>query len=195
MVFCYILIIYISKKNVRAQTNTNRASFWASAGLERGKIKNALKLAFNPSQSMRDLLYKNALNPIVTFPGQGTVMWGQKTLLSTPSSFDRVNVRGLFNTLERSMSLMAKYQLFEFNDTFTRNRVISMLKPYLGSVKSARGIADFLVICDESNNTPDVISRNQMVIDVYIKPAYAAEFINLRVTNAGTNSFSEVIGA
>ena len=179
---------------LRAATSSNRASWWASAGLERGQIKNAKKLAFNPNQGHRDLLYKNGLNPICTFPGQGTVMWGQKTLLDKPSSFDRVNVRGLFNTLERSLSKMAKYQVMEFNDNFTRNRIVSMIKPFLSSVQAGRGIQDFLVICDSSNNTADVISRNQLVVDVYIKPTYVAEFIHLKFTNAGTNSFSEVVG-
>ena len=178
---------------LRAQTSTNRASWWASAGLERGQIKNVIKLAFNPNNGHRDLIYKNGINPIVSFPGQGTVMWGQKTLLDKPSSFDRVNVRGLFNTLERALSKMAKYQVMEFNDNFTRNRIISMIKPYLGSVKAGRGIEDFLVICDESNNTADIISRNQLIVDIYVKPTYVAEFIQLRFTNAGTNSFAEVI--
>jgi len=100
----------------------------------------------------------------------------------------------LFNTLERSLGKMAKFQVMEFNDSFTRNRIISMIKPFLGSVKAGRGIQDYLVICDESNNTPDVISRNMLVVDIYIKPTYVAEFIQLRFTNAGTNSFSEVIG-
>lgn len=179
---------------LRAQTSMNRASWWASAGLERGQVKNVTKLAFNPTQGQRDLLYKNGINPIVSFPGQGTCMWGQKTLLAKPSSFDRVNVRGLFNTMERALSKMAKYQIMEFNDNFTRNRIVSMIKPYLSSVQAGRGIQDFLVICDESNNTADVISRNQLVVDIYIKPTYVAEFIQLRFTNAGTNSFAEVIG-
>lgn len=179
---------------LRAQTSSSRASWWASAGLERGQIKNAIKLAYNPNQEQRDQLYKAGVNPIVTFPGQGTVMWGQKTMQSKPSSFDRVNVRGLFNTLERSLSKMAKYQVMEFNDNFTRNRIVSMIKPFLSTVQAGRGIQDFLVICDSSNNTPDVISRNQLVVDVYIKPTYVAEFLLLRFTNAGTNNFSEVIG-
>lgn len=179
---------------LRAETTTNRASWWASAGLERGQIKNVKKLAFNPNQGHRDVLYKNGLNPICAFPGQGTVMWGQKTLLDKPSSFDRVNVRGLFNTLERSLSKMAKYQVMEFNDNFTRNRIISMINPFLAGVQAGRGIQDYLVVCDTTNNTPDVISRNQLVVDVYIKPTYVAEFIHLKFTNAGTNSFAEVIG-
>lgn len=179
---------------LRAQTSTNRASWWASAGLERGQIKNITKLAFNPNNGQRDLIYQANLNPVVSFPGQGTVMWGQKTLLDKPSSFDRVNVRGLFNTLERSLGKMAKYKVMEFNDNFTRNSIISMIKPFLSSVKAGRGIEDFLVVCDESNNTNAVIQKNNLVVDIYIKPTYVAEFINLRFTNAGTNSFSEVIG-
>lgn len=178
---------------LRAQTTMDRASWWASAGLERGKIKNVTKLAFNPTVSMRDLLYKNAINPCVVFPGMGAVCWGQKTLYSKASSFDRVNVRGLFNTLERSLAKMAKYQVMEFNDTFTRNRIISMIKPYLASVQAGRGIQDFLVICDESNNTDTVIANNQLLVDIYIKPTYVAEFILLRFTNAGTNSFSSIV--
>lgn len=179
---------------LRSQVNASRASWWASAGLERGQIKNVIKLGFNPSMADRDYLYKNGINPVVSFAGQGVVVWGQKTLLDKASSFDRVNVRGLFNTLERSLSKMAKYQIMEFNDNFTRNRIISMIKPFLTSVQAGRGIQDFLVICDESNNTADVISRNQLVVDVYIKPTYVAEFILLKFTNAGTNSFSTVIG-
>lgn len=180
---------------LRAQTSTTRATWWASAGLERGQIKNVVKLAFNPTQPMRDMLYKNGINPCVTFPGQGPVCWGQKTLLSEASSFDRINVRGLFNTLERSLGKMAKYEVMEFNDTFTRNKIISMINPYLASVQAGRGIDSYLVICDESNNTADVISRNQLVVDIYIKPTYVAEFILLRFTNAGTNSFASIVGA
>lgn len=178
---------------LRSQTNTDRASWWASAGLERGQIKNVLKLAYIPKKAERDMLYKNAINPVTTFPGQGTVLWGQKTLLSKPSSFDRVNVRGLFNTVERALAKMSKYQVMEFNDNFTRNRITSMIKPYLQSVQAGRGIQDYLVVCDESNNTPFVISHNQLVVDIYIKPTYVAEMILLRFTNVGTNDFSTVI--
>jgi len=179
---------------LRAQTSTSRASWFASAGLERGQLAAVIKLAYSPNQAQRDSLYKNSINPLVSFPGQGTVMWGQKTLLSKASSFDRVNVRGLFNTLERSLAKMAKYQVMEFNDNFTRNRIVSMIKPFLSSVKSGRGIEDYLVICDLTNNTPDVISRNELVVDIFIKPTFVAEFIQLRFTNAGTNSFSTVTG-
>lgn len=178
---------------LRAQTTTNRASWWASAGLERGQIANVNKLAFNPTQADRDEMYKVGINPVCAFPGQGYVMWGQKTLLSVPSSFDRVNVRGLFNTIERALRKMSMGQVMEFNDNFTRNKITAMIKPYLATVKSGRGIEDSLVVCDRSNNTDDVISRNQLVVDVYIKPTYVAEIIHLKFTNAGTNSFSSVV--
>ena len=120
---------------------------------------------------------------------------GSKTLLDKPSSFDRVNVRGLFITLERALWKMAKYQVFEFNDSFTRNRISAMINPFLATVQAGRGIQDYLVVCDTTNNTADIISRNQLVVDVYIKPTYVAEFIQLRFTNAGTNSFASIIGA
>ena len=182
-----------SVAGLRCQTNHNRNSWWASAGLERGILNGISKLAFNPNVSARDQMYKRGINPIVSFAGQGILMWGQKTLLDKPSSFDRVNVRSLFNTMERSLGKMAKYEVMEFNDSYTRNRIISMIKPYLSNVKAGRGIQDFLVICDETNNTPAVIQRNELVVDIYIRPTFVAEFIKLRFTNAGTNSFSEII--
>ena len=178
---------------LRAQTNVSHASWWASAGLERGQLRNVTKLAFIPNNDQRDTLYKNSVNPITEFPGLGNVVWGQKTLQRMASSFDRINVRCLFNTLERSMSKMSKYQVFEFNDDFTRNRILSMMNPFLESVKSGRGIADYRVICDRTNNTPDIISRNQMMIDILIKPNYVAEFITLRFFNLGVNDFESVV--
>lgn len=179
---------------LRAQTNTNFYAWYASAGIDRGQISDVEKLAFNPNQTQRDNLYKNSINPVVQFPGQGTVCWGQKTLQSTASSFDRINVVGLFNVLVRALTKMARSNVFEFNDTFTRNSICSTIKPYLGTVQSNRGITDYLVVCDESNNTADVISHNQLIVDIYIKPNYVAEFIHLKFTNAGTRSFSEVTG-
>lgn len=166
----------------------------SSAGLKRGIIRNVDKLAFSPSEPQRDNLYKNNINPIVSFPGEGLLCWGQKTLLNYSSAFDRVNVRGLFNTIERAMSKAARSSVFEFNDPFTRNAILAMFNPYLSSVKAGRGIADYLVICDETNNTPDVISRNQLNVDIYIKPMYAAEFIQLTFNNVGTRSFASIIG-
>lgn len=178
---------------LRAQSTENYASWWASAGLNRGQIKNVQKLAFSPNREQIGTLYNSGINSIVNFPGQGTVLWGQKTMLDKSSSFDRVNVRGLFNTIERALAKMSKYQVFEFNDVFTRNKVVSIMNPYLETVKSDRGIQDFMVVCNETNNTPDIVSRNQMVVDIYIKPTYVAEFINLRFTNLGVNNFSTAV--
>jgi hypothetical protein len=179
---------------LRADTNTSLNTWWASAGLDRGQIKNAQKIAFNPNLGQRDFLYKNKINPIVSFPGQGTaIVWGQKTLQSKPSAFDRINVRGLFNTLERSISRMAKYYLFEFNDGFTRNRFVGTIKPFLESVKAGRGVYDFYVRCDETNNTPAVIDANQFVCDIAVKPTRVAEFITLNFIATGTGvEFSEI---
>jgi len=179
---------------LRADTNTKRDTWFASAGLERGKIKNALKIAFNPNRGQLDLLYKNKVNPIVSFPGQGNALvWGQKTLESKPSSFSRINVRGLFNTLERAISRMARYYLFEMNDEITRNRFIGTIKPFLESVKAGRGVYDFYVRCDESNNNSAVIDSNQFIADIAIKPTRVSEFITLNFIAVGTGvDFSEV---
>ncbi len=180
---------------LRANTNTNQASWWASAGLKRGVLRNIDRISFSPNQSQRDSLYSNNINPIVNFPGEGNLVWGQKTLINYASSFDRINVRGLFNVLERAMARAAKSQTFEFNDSFTRNAILAMFNPFLSSVKAGRGVEDFLIVCDESNNTKDIISRNELVVDIYIKPKYAAEFIRLNFNNVGTRSFATVIGA
>jgi phage tail sheath protein FI len=179
---------------LRANTNTKLNSWWASAGLDRGQIKNAQKIAFNPNLGQRDFLYKNKINPVVSFPGQGNaIVWGQKTLQSKPSAFDRINVRGLFNTLERAISRMAKYYLFEFNDEFTRNRFVGTIRPFLEQVKAGRGVYDFYVRCDKSNNTSAVIDANQFIADIAVKPTRVAEFITLNFVAVGTGvSFSEI---
>lgn len=178
---------------LKAQTNYNQANWYAAAGLNRGLIKNCEALAYSPTQAMRDALYKNGINPVVMFPNTGAVLWGQKTLQTKASSFDRVNVVSLFNHLERSLGRMSKYSLFEFNDSFTRNYLVSIIKPFLAQVKAGRGIQDYLVICDTSNNPASVVAANQLVIDVYIKPTYVAEFIHLRMINVGSNDFSIVV--
>ena len=175
---------------LRSQTSKNYDSWWASAGLERGQLQNIIKLAFNPTQAQRDTLYKNSINPVATFPSLGTVLWGQKTLLGNESSFTRVNVRALFNSLERALAKMAKSTVMEFNDTYTRSRICSEIKPYLAQVQAGRGIQGFMVVCDESNNTPQIIANNQLVVDIYIQPTYVAEMIRLNFINSGTNSFS-----
>lgn len=179
---------------IRCDVTSNTAPWWVSAGMKRGIIRNINKLAFTPSQPQRDNLYKDGMNPIVAFPGTGNLVWGNKTLHPIASSFDRINVRTLFNTIERAMAKAARSQVFEFNDPYTRNAIMSMFNPYLSSIKAGRGITDYLVICDETNNTPDVISRNELKVDIYIKPNYAAEMILLTFTNVGTRSFSDVVG-
>ncbi len=180
---------------VRCQVSGAQDAWWVSAGIRRGVLKNIERLAFTPSQAQRDNLYKNGINPIVSFPGSGNLIWGNKTLHPLASSFDRINVRTLFNTLERSSAKAARSQVFEFNDPYTRNSILSMFNPYLATIKAGRGIVDYLVVCDETNNTPDVISRNELRVDLYIKPNYAAEMILLTFTNVGTRSFASVVGA
>jgi len=180
---------------IRCQVSTKKDPWWVSAGTSRGIITGIDKIAFMPNQDQRDNMYKNGINPIVNFPKEGTLVWGNKTLHPVASSFDRINVRMLFNTLERTAAKAARSQVFEFNDAYTRNTMLSLFNPYLAQVKAGRGITDYLVVCDESNNTIDVISRNEMRVDIYIKPNYAAEMILITFTNVGTRSFASVIGA
>lgn len=174
--------------------NTNDA-WWSPAGFNRGQIKNLVKLAWNPRKSERDVLYSNGINPVVTFPGQGTVLFGDKTLQAKPSAFDRINVRRLFIVLEKAISTAAKYSLFEFNDAFTRAQFKNLVTPYLRTIKGRRGITDFLVVCDDTNNTAQVIDSNQFVGDIYIKPARSINFIQLNFVAVPSGvQFSEVVG-
>lgn len=178
-----------------ARSDVERDPWYAAAGLNRGHMKNVIKLAWNPREADRDMLYKNGVNPIVTFPGDGTVLFGNKTLLAKPSAFDRMNVRRLFIVLEKAISKASRYLLFEFNDEFTRATFRNMVEPYLRDVQGRRGIYDFKVVCDETNNTPEVIDRNEFIGDMYIKPARTAEFITLNFIATRTGvSFDEVIG-
>jgi phage tail sheath protein FI len=174
--------------------NTNDA-WWSPAGFNRGNIKNVVKLAWNPRKAERDVLYPAGVNPVVTFPGQGTVLFGDKTLQAKPSAFDRINVRRLFIVLEKAISTASKYSLFEFNDAFTRAQFKNLVTPYLRTIQGRRGITDFLVVCDETNNTPAIIDSNQFVGDIYIKPARSINFIQLNFVAVGTGvQFSEVVG-
>lgn len=178
---------------LRAKCSTENDSWWAAAGLDRGQLKNVTKLAYAPNQTQRGTLYTNGINPVITFPGEGTVLWGQKTMLNRNSSFNRVNIRCLFNTIERTLARMSRYSVFEFNDAFTRNKVISTIKPYLAQVQAGRGITEFKVVCDTSNNTPQIIAENKLNVDIYIKPTYVAEFIHLTFINVGVNNFNVVV--
>ena len=177
------------------RTDDLRDPWFSPGGFNRGQIKNVVKLAFNPKKAYRDILYKNGVNPVVAFPGQGTVLFGDKTLLAKPSAFDRINVRRLFIVLEKAISTAAKFTLFEFNDEFTRAQFVSLVEPFLRDVQGRRGIYDYRVVCDESNNTGEVIDRNEFVGDIYIKPARAINFIQLNFVAVRTGvEFSEVVG-
>lgn len=177
------------------RTDLIRDPWWSPAGLNRGHIKNVERLAWNPRQADRDILYKNGINSVVIFPGQGCVLWGDKTLLSKPSAFDRINVRRLFIVLEKAIATAAKFVLFEFNDAFTRAMFKNMVEPFLRDVQGRRGIFDFKVVCDHTNNTAEVIDRNEFVADIYIKPNRVINFINLRfIATRSSVSFDEIVG-
>lgn len=177
------------------RTDNERDPWFSPAGFNRGQVKNVIKLATNPTKGQRDQLYKSGINPVVTFPGQGTVLFGDKTLLAKPSAFDRVNVRRLFIVLEKAIATAAKFTLFEFNDEFTRAQFRNLVEPFLRDVQGRRGIYDFRVVCDESNNTPEVIDRNEFVGDIYVKPARSINFIQLNFVAVRTGvEFSEIVG-
>lgn len=169
--------------------------WFSPSGFNRGQIKNVIKLAFSPSATDRDTLYKKGVNPVVTFPGQGTVLYGDKTLLTRPSAFDRINVRRLFIVLEKAIATAAKFQLFEFNDAFTRAQFRNLVEPFLRDVQGRRGITDFKVVCDETNNTGEVIDKNEFVADIYIKPARSINFIQLNFVATRSGISFEEVGA
>ena len=178
-----------------ARTDNVRDPWYSPAGFNRGNVKNVTRLTYNPRKADRDQLYKSGVNPVVTFPGQGTVLFGDKTLLAKPSAFDRINVRRLFIVLEKAISTAAKFTLFEFNDAFTRAQFKNLVEPFLRDVQGRRGIFDFRVVCDETNNTPEVIDRNEFIGDIYIKPARSINFIQLNFIAVRTGvEFEEVVG-
>ena len=178
-----------------ARTSINQYSWFSPAGASRGAINGAVKLAYNPSKAQRDLLYPRRINPIIFSPGAGIILYGDKTALSYTSAFDRINVRRLFLTIESTIERAARAQLFEFNDVITRSNFLNIVEPYLRDVKSKRGITDFLVVCDETNNTPDVIDGNQFRADIFVKPARSINFIGLTFVATRTGvSFEEVVG-
>ena len=178
-----------------AKTDSVADAWFSPAGFNRGQILGVTRVAFNPKKAERDTLYKARVNPIVSFPGEGTVLFGDKTLLSRPSAFDRINVRRLFMVLEKAVATASKFQLFEFNDEFTRAQFRNLVEPFLREVKGRRGITDFRVVCDETNNTGEVIDGNQFVADIYIKPARSINFITLNfiATRTGVD-FNEIAG-
>ena len=178
-----------------ANTDNVADAWFSPAGFNRGQLLGVTRINFNPKQAERDTLYKARVNPIVAFPGEGTVLFGDKTLLAKPSAFDRINVRRLFIVLEKSISTAAKFQLFEFNDEFTRAQFRNLVEPFLREVKGRRGITDFKVVCDETNNTGQVIDANEFVADIFIKPARSINFMTLNFVATRTGvDFSEIAG-
>jgi len=177
------------------QTSLTAEDWYSPAGLQRGNLRNAIKLAYTPTKAHRDELYLQRINPITSFPGQGIVLFGDKTAQSTPSSFDRINVRRLFLNIERRVQAAARGVLFELNDTTTRGSFFSTVNAYMEEVRAKRGVTDFLVVCDETNNTADVIDRNEFVADIYLKPARSINYITLTFIATKTGvSFQEVTG-
>jgi phage tail sheath protein FI len=177
------------------RTDNERDPWFSPAGLQRGVIKNVVRLAWNPTKAERDTLYKLGVNSVVTFPGEGTILYGDKTLLNRPSAFDRINVRRLFIVLEKSIAKAARSSLFEFNDEFTRAQFVNLVEPFLRDVKGRRGIFDYRVVCDTTNNTGNVIDSNQFIGDIYIKPARSINFIQLNFVAVRTGvSFDEIVG-
>jgi hypothetical protein len=178
-----------------ASTDNVADPWFSPAGYNRGAIKNAVKLAYSPNKTDRDTLYKAGVNPVVGFPGSGIVLFGDKTLLEKPSAFDRINVRRLFITLEKAIATAAKFQLFEFNDAFTRAQFKNLVEPFLRDVQGRRGIYDFRVICDETNNTSQIVDSNQFVADIFIQPAKSINFIQLNFVATRTGIAFEEVGA
>jgi hypothetical protein len=176
-------------------TSSALDDWFSPAGVNRGSLRNAVKLAYNPNKADRDDLYQARINPIVSFPGSGVTLFGDKTALASPSAFDRINVRRLFLNIQKRAEGLAKQVLFEQNDETTRASFASALNSYMSEVQSRRGVTDFLVVCDDSNNTPDVIDRNEFVAEIYIKPTRSINYITVTLTATKTGvSFAEVVG-
>jgi len=181
---------------IMARSDLQRDAWVSPAGFSRGQYLGITKIAFNPKQASRDDLYRARVNPITTFPGQGTVLFGDKTALSTPSAFDRINVRRLFIVLEKAISTAAKAQLFEYNDSFTRAQFRAAIEPFLRDIKNRRGLIDFSVVCDETNNTDSVMDRNEFVCSIFVKPARSINYITLNFVAARSGvQFEEIYSA
>ena len=178
-----------------AYTDRVRDPWFSPAGLNRGQIKNLVKLSYNPTKADRDVLYPKGVNPVTTFPGLGTVLYGDKTLIKKTTAFSEIGIRRLFIVLEKAIASYAKYSLFEFNDSFTRSQFVSLVTPFLADVEGRRGIYDFKVVCDATNNTPQVIDAQQFVGDIYVKPAHSINYIQLNFVAVRTGvEFSEIVG-
>ena len=180
---------------VCAYTDTVEDPWWSPGGLTRGQIRGSIELAFDPTQAERDALYRARVNPVVSFAGEGTVLWGDKTGLSANTAFSRINVRRLFITMEEACKVAARSILFEFNDEFTQENFKSMVNPYLADIQGRRGITDFLVVCDSTNNTPQVVDNNEFRADIFVKPTRSINYITLTFVATRTGvDFSEVVG-
>jgi phage tail sheath protein FI len=178
-----------------ARTDSTNDPWFSPGGYTRGQVKNVVKLAYNPDKNARDAIYSSGVNPVVSFPGQGVVLYGDKTLLAKPSAFDRIGTRRLFIILEKSISVAAKYQLFEYNDSFTRAQFKNMLEPFLRDIQGRRGITDFQVVCDTTNNTAAVIESYNFIADIYIKPNYSINYITLNFIAARQSVEFSTVGA
>lgn len=184
-----------SSAGISAATDLNRAAWFSPAGSRRGQYLGITALAYSPDKTQRDTLYKADVNPIANIPGQGTILFGDKTMLGRPSAFDRINVRRLFLILERAIGRAAQQALFEFNDEFTRAEFVNIVEPVLREVKGRRGITDFRVVCDATNNTAAVVDRNEFIANIFIKPARSINFITLNFVAVRTGvEFEEVVG-
>ena len=178
-----------------SRTNIDSFPWFSPAGENRGTLNNAVKLAYNPSKTDRDRLYPNRINPVITQTGKGTFLFGDKTALAYPSAFDRINVRRLFLTIEQALDGAAQAQLFELNDDVTRSGFINIVEPYLRDIQAKRGLVDFRVICDTTNNTPDIIDNNEFRADIFLKPTKSINYITLTFVATRTGvDFEEVIG-
>jgi len=177
------------------RTDNTNDPWYSPAGFNRGQVRGTIKVAFNPTKAERDEIYGYGINPIVTFSGEGTILFGDKTAQTRPSAFDRINVRRLFIVLEKAIAKAAKYSLFEFNDAFTRAQFKGLVEPFLRDVQARRGIVDFKVVCDEKNNTPQVIDSNQFVADIYVKPNRSINYIQLNFVATKTGVSFEEVGA
>jgi len=182
-----------SVAGLMAETDRTRGSFFSPAGFRRGQVRNVVKLAYNPVEADRDTLYKAGINPIVSFPGEGTVLFGDKTHTGRPSAFDRINVRRLFILLEKSIRIAARDTLFEFNNEFTRAQFTSIVEPFLRTIQGLQGITNFAVVCDETNNTGDVVDRNEFVADIYVQPARSINYIQLNFVATRTGVAFETV--
>lgn len=184
-----------STAGIMAASDLNAAPWFSPAGSRRGQYLGITSLAYSPNKSQRDTLYKAGVNPIANIPGQGVLLYGDKTKLARPSAFDRINVRRLFLVIERAIAIAARNSLFEFNDEFTRAEFVNIVEPFLREIKGRRGITDFRVVCDETNNTPAVIDRNEFVANIFIKPARSINYITLNFVAVRTGvDFEEVAG-